>query len=182
MDELGKLSDEDVADHIRSKDSEAFLEIMNRYQEKLFRYVKYLIHDEAKAADVVQNTFIKAFKYLNNFDKSKKFSTWIYRIAHNETINEVMKYKNELPLFDDVDHESEENIEEEYAKKETQEMIMKCLGKMPVIYSEPLSLMFLEEKTYEEISDILRIPIGTVGTRINRAKKIMKKICQTKIS
>jgi RNA polymerase sigma-70 factor (ECF subfamily) len=127
----------------------------------------------------VQNTFIKAFINLNSFNTKKKFSTWIYRITHNEAINEVLKHKNEIPILEDMDFESNENIELDFSRNETKEKIRNCLAKIPLIYSEPLSLFFLEEKSYEEISDILRLAIGTVGTRINRAKILMKKICQT---
>jgi len=81
-------------------------------------------------------------------------------------------------MFKDVDFESGVNLEEELIKKELQAHARYCLSRMPLIYREALSLYFLEERSYEEISDILRIPIGTVGTRINRAKVLMKKICQ----
>lgn len=180
MEDLKKLTDEELAHYVRTKNKEAYVEIMARYQEKLLRYATYLSHDEMKASDIVQNSFIKAFTYLNSFDKKKKFSTWIYRITHNEAMNEVVKFKNELPILEGVDFASDENAELEYSNKQIQETIKVCLGEIPLIYSEPLELMYLEDKSYEEISDILRIPIGTVGTRINRAKKLMKKVCQTK--
>ena len=70
------------------------------------------------------------------------------------------------------------NIEEEYFKKEITAEVAICLDKIPLKYSEVLSLYYLEEKSYDEISDILRLPIGTVGTRINRGKLIIKKICK----
>jgi len=65
-------------------------------------------------------------------------------------------------------------------KNEVRKMVKNCLEEMSLLYREPLSLYYLEEKSYKEISDILRIPIGTVGTRINRAKLIMRQICQRK--
>ncbi len=179
MEDLKKISDEQVVDYVRNKDQEAYLEIVLRYQEKLTRYANYLIRDENKSEDVVQNTFIKAFINLNSFNIKKKFSTWIYRIAHNEAINEILKHKHEIPILEDMDFESNEDMEMDFSKNETKEKIQDCLSKIPPLYSEPLSLFFLEEKSYEEISDILRIAIGTVGTRINRAKILMKKICQT---
>lgn len=108
-----------------------------------------------------------------------KFSSWIYRIVHNQVMNIFNKSKRELPLLDNVDFDSGENIELDLSKKEIQERVNKCIDKMSIMYSEPLSLHYIEERSYEEISDILRLPVGTVGTRINRAKIIMKKICQT---
>ena len=83
-----------------------------------------------------------------------------------------------MPLLDNVDFDSGKNLEVDLTKKEIQEKVNKCISKISIMYSEPLALYYIEEKSYEEISDILRLPVGTVGTRINRAKVIMKKICQ----
>ena len=172
------FTDEQLIEEVRSNNKELYVHIVERYQNKLMRYITYLIHDEQKAADIVQETFIKAYINLNGFDVNKKFSSWIYRIAHNEAMNLVKKYKKEVSMDVGFDIKSNLDIEEEFNKKEIIEKTKKCLSKMPIIYSEPLALHFLDDKSYEEISDILRIPMGTVATRINRAKAIMKNICQ----
>ena len=80
--------------------------------------------------------------------------------------------------MENIDFSSEENIEEEIGKREVVEQVQNCLSQITLIYSEPLALRFVEDKSYEEISDILRIPSGTVATRINRAKSLMKHICK----
>ena len=178
MKDISKLSDEKIVELTRKKDKELFVHIIKRYQDKLMRYSNYLVGDEHNAADIVQESFIKAYTNLNGFDIKKKFSSWIYRIVHNEAINLINKQKKQVSLYKDVDYDSGIDIEDGFVKKELENRTHNCLSKMPVIYKEPLSLFFLDEKSYEEISDILRIPIGTVGTRINRAKFLMKKICQ----
>lgn len=178
MIDKNNLSDEKLVDFIRGKDKELYAEIIQRYQTKLLRYVVYIINDDDKAADVIQDTFIKAYINLKGFDVNKNFSSWIYRIAHNEAINIIKKDRQNLPLDETIDFKSEINLEDDFIKKELQMHAQKCLGQIPLIYREPLTLYFLEEKSYEEISDILRLPLGTVGTRINRAKALMKKICQ----
>lgn len=180
MVDISKLSDEEVVTITRTKNKEVYAEIIKRYQKKLMRYAKYLINDDNKASNVVQDAFIKAYINLNSFNVKQKFSSWIYRIVHNEAINLINKYKKEKPLFENIDFDSGLNIEEEYAQNEVIKIVRVCLEEIPLLYREPLSLYFLEDKSYNEISDILRIPIGTVGTRINRAKLIMKKICQRK--
>ena len=177
---LSKLSDEEVVEITRTKNKEAYSEIIKRYQGKLMRYAKYLVNDNERASDVVQDAFIKAYINLNSFDTKRKFSSWIYRIVHNEAVNLINKYKKEKPLFENIDFDSGINIEEEYTQNEVRKMVKNCLEEMSLLYREPLSLYYLEEKSYKEISDILRIPIGTVGTRINRAKLIMRQICQRK--
>jgi len=178
MRDLSKLSDGEVVDSTRNKNKKNFAEIIKRYQDKLMRYAMSLLSDEARAADVVQESFIKAYINLNGFDINKKFSSWIYRIVHNQAINMINKYKKELPFLDDVEFDSGTDIEEEYSQKELNSMVGLCLSQMPLLYREPLILYFIEEKSYTEISDILRVPAGTIGTRINRAKILMKKICQ----
>jgi len=178
MKDITKLTDEQLIKIVRSKDKELYREIIVRYEKKLLRYARYLIQNEEKASDAVQEAFIKAFINLNSFNLKMKFSSWIYRIVHNQAMNIFNKNKRELPLFENVEFESGKNLEIDLTKKEIRERVNKCISQMSLIYSEPLSLYYLEEKSYEEISDILRLPIGTVETRINRAKVIMKKICQ----
>lgn len=178
MKDLKKLTDEQIVEIVRTKDKELYLEIVIRYQKKLLRYAENLIQDKPKVEDAVQESFIKAFINLNSFDLKMKFSSWIYRIVHNQVMNTFNKNKREMPLLDNIDFDSGHNLELDLSKKEIQERVNKCINKISVMYSEPLSLYYIEEKSYEEISDILRLPVGTVGTRINRAKAMMKKICQ----
>lgn len=180
MSDFLKSSDEEVVKVIREGDKEIFSEIINRYQSKLLRYALYITSDEHLAADAVQEAFIKAYVNLNGFDIKKKFSSWIYRIVHNETINILRKNKRVLQIDEQIDFNSGINLEEDYIKKELVEHVHQCLSKAPISYREPLSLYYLEEKSYEEISDILRLPINTIGTRICRGKQLMKNICAKK--
>ncbi|KKR51744.1 MAG: RNA polymerase, sigma-24 subunit, ECF subfamily [Parcubacteria group bacterium GW2011_GWE1_40_20] len=178
MKDVSKLSDEKIVELVCKKDRELYVHIIKRYQNKLMRYVNYLIGDENHASDIVQDSFIKAYINLKGFDTKKKFSSWIYRIVHNEAMNIINKQKKQTSLYKEKDFDSGIDIESDFIKKELKTRAHNCLNLMAVIYKEPLSLYYLEEKSYEEISDILKIPAGTVGTRINRAKIIMKKICQ----
>ena len=178
MSDFEKLSDEEIVEKTRSLDQEFYAVLMERYQGKLLRYAINLIKDEDKAADVVQESFIKAFINLNGFDVKKKFSSWIYRIIHNEAMNIVIKHQREIKIPEGIDFKSEEDIEKNFEQKEIGARVQKCLGKMPLLYSEPLTLYYIDEKSYKDISDILRIPMGTVATRISQAKILMKNICQ----
>jgi len=180
MQNISTLSDSDVVKLVREKDKELYVEIIKRYQKKLLRYASYIMGDEHTGADVVQESFIKAFVNLNGFDIKKKFSSWIYRIVHNEAVNMLSKHKKQRPMNDEIEHDSRIDLEDEFIKNELIARTHHCLEQMPMIYKEPLSLYYLDEKSYEDISNILRIPVNTVGTRVNRAKKMMKKICQKK--
>lgn len=178
MSNLSKLSDEEVIGIVRSKNKEAYAEIIKRYQTKLMRYASYIMGDEHMGADVVQEAFIKAYINLNGFDTEKKFSSWVYRIVHNGAMNQLSKHKKQRPMDDQIEIDSGINLEDEFIKNELVRHAHHCLNLMPILYKEPLTLFYLEEKSYEEISDILRIPIGTVGTRVYRAREMMKKLCQ----
>lgn len=173
-----ETSDEEIVSEVKKGKKEFYAYIVDRYEKKLLRYANYLIHDEEKSSDVVQNSFIKAYINLNGFNTNKKFSSWIYRITHNEALNLIKKNYKEIHFKENFEFEDNVNLEEEFDKKEIIKAVNKCINKMPVIYSEVIILYYIDEKSYEEISDILRIPIGTVGTRINRGKGMMKKICK----
>lgn len=178
MNDVTEMNDSELVEIIRTRDNELYAEIIKRYQKKLLRYASYIMNDEQTGADVVQEGFIKAFINLNGFDTKKSFSSWIYRIVHNEAMNALGKNKKHANIDEAIDYDSGIYIEDDFIQQELVNRTHYCLNMMPLIYKEPLSLMYLEEKSYEEISDILRIPVGTVGTRINRAKHIMKHICQ----
>ena len=179
MIDLKELTDEKIIDRVINQDQELYREIIERYQAKLLRYANYLVRNDAEAADVVQNSFIKAFINLNSFKAKLKFSSWLYRIVHNEAINSLLKNKKEKPILEGMDFSDTENIVANFMEQEEKEALRVCASKLPIIYAEPLILFIFEEKNYEEIADILRLPIGTVGSRINRGKILIKKICQT---
>ena len=176
------LSDELVVKEV-TQDKERYAELVKRYEAKLLRYVKYLIGDK-EADEVVQETFIKAYVNLKGFDLKKgKFSSWIYRIAHNEAMNKVKRKKwISLDVNDWLKEllPSKENIEREYERKEEKETVRKSLKSLKYMYRSVLSLYFLEDKSYEEIGEILKIPMGTVGIRLKRGKEKLKEICNNK--
>ena len=184
MKNVKKLSDEELVEIVRSKDQELYAELVRRYQDKLMRYASYLIKQEAKAADVVQESLIKAFTNLKSFKTDKKFSSWLYRIVHNQAINQIKKDKKLISLEASgwLAHlpTRERSALDDLSKKEIVHLVNSALKDLPIAYAEPLALYYLEEKSYEEISDILRLPLGTVGTRISRGRVKLKKIYQKK--
>lgn len=175
-----KLSDEQLVVKVRDQDQELYGEIVRRYQAKLIRYATYIISDEDIAKDVVQNSFIKAFINLRGFDENKKFSSWIYRIVHNEAINNLKKRRWEVSLdiseWVGIGTGSKDEVLENLERREISTMVKKSLDKLSLQYRSVLVLYYLEEKSYEEIAEVLRVPIGTVGTRISRGKKKLAKI------
>ena len=178
-----KLGDEEIIEK-SLKDLDYFACLYERYELKLLRYIRKISNtDTQEAGDILQDAFIKIWKNLNNYDKSLKLSSWVYRIVHNETISFCRKKRsygknNNLDLEDIQfkDLPDEQNIEEN--SEERFFLTHKVLDKLALKYKEVLILKFMEKMSYEEISDVLKIPEGTVATRINRAKKMFITIAE----
>jgi RNA polymerase sigma-70 factor (ECF subfamily) len=156
--------------------------LYDRYAKRLIQYITNLSNTpEEEAEDILQEAFIKIWANLNEYDSSLKLSSWLYRIVHNETISYIRKKgsygKNNLIQLDDIIlNDLYEDLRMESDKEEIFTLTGKVLNMMPEKYRQYLILKFIEKLSYEEISDILKVPEGTVATRINRAKKLFKKI------
>lgn len=173
-------SDEVLAKLVQEGDTDKFGILMKRYSQKLFRYGKKFLANDDNIEDVVQDVFIKTYQNINSFDASQRFSPWIYRIAHNTYINAIKKQNSGPVYLFDFDtllsHTviGEDPVLKEREQKEMKEIVEKGLSQMEPKYREILVLYYLEDFSYKEISDILQVPVGTVGVRIMRAKEILK--------
>ncbi|MBT3412823.1 MAG: sigma-70 family RNA polymerase sigma factor [Candidatus Jacksonbacteria bacterium] len=177
----GKTDEELVK--LTLQDNQYFLCLMRNYEEKLMRYIKRISNASTEEAeDVLQEVYIKVYQNLNDFDTSLKFSSWIYRITRNEVISTFRKKSSRPQSFGGEaaeiilekmasDLDTKKAVDTEYLQKN----IYTILEKMDIKYKEVLVLRYLEEKDYNEISDILKKPVGTVSTLLNRAKKNFKK-------
>jgi len=174
-------SDEEIAALIQAGDIDFFEVLICRYKEKMMRYARKFLSDGEDINDIIQEIFIKVYANIQSFDTKRKFSSWLYRIAHNELVNTLKKRKkNTLPLFEldtFLPHSlRDDSLRQNLDRRDIQEMINKCLDQLELKYREPIILYYLENLSYKEIAEIMRVPISTVGIRIKRAKKIMKSI------
>lgn len=177
------LSDEKIVELVK-KNKNCYVCLMERYEAKMMRYVRRISGVSVETAqDIVQDVFLKVYINLNGFDPNLKFSSWLYRIAHNETINHWRR--NKKRTANDVSWDNNEAlkniIRDEYDaeqavyQKITNEQLLESIKRIDEKYRIVLVLNYLEGKSYQEIADILNKPIGTVGTLLNRAKKVLKK-------
>jgi len=178
-----RLSDEQVVLMVQAGKVESFGILVKRYQAKMLRYARKFLFNYHEIEDSVQEVFIKAYTNIQSFDASRKFSAWLYRIAHNQFINAIKKKGKEPVPFFDLDVLlprliSKDKADAKTNQREIRQMIEQCLDKLDFKYREPLILYYFEELSYQEIADILRIPIATVGVRLKRGKKIIKSLCQ----
>lgn len=171
-------TDQEIVAMVVGGDKDAFALLVDRYQDKLLRYAYSIVHDNFASSDVVQNSFIKAYVNLNSYNPGLSFSSWVYRIVHNEAINYIKKHRRELTADDENWSSSlpdlTRSVSDEVESKMLSDKAKKIIGQLPIKYREPLVLYYYSNQSYQEISDILKIPVVTVGTRINRAKKRLK--------
>jgi len=162
------------------KNPDAFQAIVDRYWNRLFFYIRRIFYfNQEDIEDILQEVFIKIYKYLNDYDDSMAFSTWAYQITRNTAIDEIRKRKArpETVWLENEDLvkvlKSSLNLEKEYMTNDSLEKLKEIIGKMPEKYREVLILRFIEEKTYEEIMDIVQMPKGTIASLVNRGRKMI---------
>lgn len=167
------------------EDKERFGELIERYEAKLGRYIARLgVRNPDDRQDVLQEIFLKVYKNLNGFDPKLSFSSWVYRIAHNEAISWYRKHsvRPEGNLIGDSEEimgliaSKEETADVEFDRSVNAEQVQQALKEIDEKYREVLILRFFEHKEYDEISDILMIPTGSVGTLIHRGKKQLARV------
>ncbi|MFH0740119.1 MAG: RNA polymerase sigma factor [bacterium] len=178
MDEFSEKTDEQLALLTQHGNVEAFGFLIEKYQDKIKKYIRRMVQGPDEPNDITQNVFLKAFENIQGFDVRQRFSPWVYRIAHNEAVNYLRK-KKPLPLFDfDVylPHHNigKDDIENEAEKKLMSPKIEAYLNELNFKQREVLLLYYFQELSYQEISEVLKIPIATVGVRIKRAKEAIK--------
>ena len=181
--ELAQLDDSSLVARFLDGEKRAFTELANRYHVRLMNFIYRTIGDRDRAEDLVQETFIRVYRHLHRFDQTKKFSTWVYTIAGNLAKNELRnRSRNPLVLFQtikknwDADHrplEWEDNTyrpDDLYRKRHLKAMVENAVAQLPEHHRMVFVLREMEGKTYEEISDITGVNLGTVKSRLNRAR------------
>jgi RNA polymerase sigma-70 factor, ECF subfamily len=172
----------------------AFSELVERYQTRLLNFIYRTIGDRDRAEDLVQEVFIRVHRHLHRFDRSKKFSTWAYTIASNLAKNELRnRSRNPLVLFatmqgsgEDADRPIEfedatSRPDDMYRKRHLRELVEDTVSKLPEHHREVFVLRELEGKSYEEIAEITDCNLGTVKSRLNRARTAFAAIIEPHI-
>lgn len=174
------LNDSELIIVIQKQNRQVYKELFSRYQKKLFTYIFHLIGNRDETEDILQNVFSKTYKNIKNFDTDRKFSSWIYRIAHNEAVNFLKrKSKRYTVSWEDITSSkdkldtaaNDEMPEEKWMQQEINKEMHQALSKLSKKYRQILELRYFKELSYEDISTMLDKPVNTVGTLINRAKK-----------
>ncbi len=180
---LAELDDSGLVAAFLAGETRAFTLLADRYHVRLMNFIYRTIGDRDRAEDLVQETFIRVYRHLHRFDQSKKFSTWVYTIAGNLAKNELRnRSRNPLVLFQtikknwDADHrplEWEDNTyrpDDLYRKRHLREVIENAVAALPEHHRIVFVLREMQGRTYEEISEITGVNLGTVKSRLHRAR------------
>ena len=184
---MDELTDEQIAAKVQKGDIDSFRILVERYESKMARYAHRFLFGPDEAKDLLQDIFVKVYVNIKSFDAKRRFSPWIYRIAHNEFVNALKKKSKEranISLFYvDVlfSHPiAKETADDAMSRRETGELLEGSLDKLGEKYRDPLVLYYLEDMDYKEIAEVLQIPVSTVGVRLQRGKTLLKKIVEEK--
>ncbi|HCC69855.1 MAG TPA: hypothetical protein DEQ09_01680 [Bacteroidales bacterium] len=171
--------DEDLVRRTLNGDTVAFSEIIRRYENMVARTVKSMLGNIQQSEDVGQETFIRLFKSLKDFRGDSKLSTYIQRIAINQSLNEIRRKKRFLSLFyptDDKRNMTEIDLEagNEEVKKDIKEYVNLAISKLEPDFRSVVILRSIQGYSTREAADILEVPVGTVLSRLSRAKEQLK--------
>jgi len=174
-------TDENIVGRIQSGDHDLFGLLIDRYELKLERYARRFLSSDEDIQDQIQEVFIKTYTNIQSFDTNKRFSPWIYRIAHNTFVNELRRKQNSGRSFLDIDTilpylVSSDTSDGDVLQKELAEELEHSLDEVPGKYREPLILFYYEQLSYQEIAEVLHIPVMTVGVRLKRGREQLKKL------
>jgi RNA polymerase sigma-70 factor, ECF subfamily len=178
---MSTVADEEIVRRVQRGDIESFGVLVERYEAKLRRYARKFLIGKDDTDDVVQDVFLHTYENIQSVDTSRKFSSWIYRIAHNTFVNALRKRENSRRVYLDFDTilpslRAEETTDDVILRREGKELVEKTLEKLSEKYREVLVLYYIEELSYEEIADVLGIPIATIGVRLRRGKESARTI------
>jgi len=189
--DYARLEDRELAQLAARGREMAFRELLNRYERPIFSLVFRMVRDRTLAEDLAQEAFIRAFNAIDTYKPGFKFSSWIFKIANNHTIDYLRKRKLETVSIDGSPHArnpeeeaqtrlvvaSHEEAPDRYVEaKELGGQIEEAIGRLRPEYRTAVLLRHVEGHTYEEIADIMDLPLGTVKTYLHRARGELKEL------
>lgn len=170
---MSALSDRDLIQRARRGETEAFGELVTRYQTSVFNVCYRLLHERAEAEDMAQESFIRAHERLSTFDEERPFGPWIRRVAANVCLNHLSVQKTATELDDERNADGNQGPEVVREARERSEQIREALASLPPHYRIVIELRHYQEMSYAEIATELNIPLSDVKSHLFRARKLL---------
>lgn len=172
-------NEESLIKRIAGGEKEFFGELVLKHQDFIFNVVRNFVRFEEEARDITQDVFLKAYENIEKFRGDAKFSSWLYRIAYNLSMNWSERKKGRETQLDDsfseTVAETGSTADEIFDRELVLSRIMEVIEEIPLKYKVVIKLYYLEEKSYQEIAETLDIPINTVKIQLLRAKDMIRK-------
>ncbi|MCH7495822.1 MAG: sigma-70 family RNA polymerase sigma factor [Candidatus Marinimicrobia bacterium] len=179
-------SDNELITLTLAGDDDSFSLLVERHKDFVYTMTVRILKNEQLAEEVAQDSFLRAYKSLKTFRHQSKFSTWLYRICYNLSLNALAKENRSRTLFSDRDIEetqSVQNISDETDSplrytdnRDLSNIVNECIDELPTKYGSILSMYHLSQLKYEEISIVTGLPIGTVKSHLYRGRNLLKKL------
>ena len=179
-----KISDEELMERFQEADLSAYDEIVNRYKDQLFNFAYRFLSNSYEAQDVVQETFVRLYTKKHAYQRIAKFSTWLYTITGNLAKTELRKRKRRnITPISQMGHEDQlYEIEDLYANPEKdvdsnlkEALLQGAINQLPPRFKQVVILVDIQELSYEDVADIMHVPLGTIKSRLNRARRKLAK-------
>lgn len=173
--DTAKAIDHALMRRVQKDEYDAFQELVDRYKTRLVNVIYRMLNDQNEAEDLVQETFLRVWTHRQDYDFSYCLSTWIYTIALNLAKNELRK-RRKFKFFSllDMTEKGLELPDPKLGPSALGHMLEGAIGKLPGKYKEAFLLRDVEQLPYEEVAQILGVPLGTVKSRVNRARAVLK--------
>ena len=178
---MENLRDEELIQKCLAGQTDAFGLIVQRYEKQIFSLAYRLCSNYDEAADMAQEAFVHIFRMLDRFDMSKRFFPWMYRVAHNSCINYLNKRPQSGVSLDEYaevitdDRTTESQPEAHYDNEELRQHIDEAIMSLPDNYREPVHLRYIENMSYQQIAEVMGVPVSTVETRLFRGRQLLQK-------
>ena len=166
-------TDRDLIVRARRGDGDAFSELVTRYQTNVFNVCYRILHERGEAEDLAQETFMRAYNRLEQFDLEREFGPWVRRVAANLCLNHLESQKVNAPLDEDRDADESIRPEKQVEVRERSEQIRGALASLPPHYRVVVELRHYQEMSYDEIAAELKIPLSDVKSHLFRARKLL---------
>ena len=178
------MQDAELVERVVDGDGDAFRQLVERYQRPVYGLLLRMVRTPALAEDLTQETLIKAYRAIATFDRSRRFSSWLFKIAHNTAIDHLRKKSPPTVTLETDDDERLDPLaslaapesrspEAQAAGRDLAEALQEALMELRPDYREAILLRFQQGLPYEEIAEVLDLPLGTVKTHLHRARKQM---------
>ena len=185
------LQDDELVKKAMGGDEKAYKQLVHKYERALHFHILKMVKDATKVEDLVQESFVKAFESLNSYNTNYAFSTWLYRIATNHTIDYLRKKKLKTFSIDEPVNTGEGDLkfqlpdekaqaDRNIIRKQRQKMVGQAIDDLPEKYRNVIKLRHMQEKSYQEIAGVLDLPLGTVKAHIFRARELLYKALKDK--